>query len=587
MKTQRLFWLSLALVALLLVGGVVVGFQQYKTTLSAHERSEVTQTAAQVQSDLNRSITGLERAVEIAAANPALTRHGTTAQRRALRALVERSAFSGASVIAANGTMTNIVGNVSAERRQQLVGSSFESRTYFRRAIAGRTYVSDPVAAESGNYIVTVSAPVRRGGRIVATVNAALYLSHPSRRAFFARFNSTLTSRQGLTIYARNGTRIYDVDPAPPTDLIVRNETVPATGWTVSVQESRAPIQSAIRAVTYLQVGVAFVVLGVVLGFGWWVYRRNITQLDRLREGFDALADGEYGTELSLGGADEWERIEARFNEFSDTLETEMARRETRRQELEEEHQKYTTLVEQSQDGIAIVREGRFAFANRAMADLVGCSPAELEGRALTDIVAPEDRDLVRERYEKRVAGENPPDRYDIEILTDGGERRHIDLRVSRISYRNEPATLATFTDVTDRRERERRLRQFREAVEQAGHAVYITDPDGTITYVNPAFEETTGYDASEALGETPRILQSGEYDDGFYADLWETITSGERWHHEMHDETSEGTDVILDQTISPVERDDGEIEAFVAVARDVTERKAYEKRLEEQRDGL
>ena len=119
------------------------------------------------------------------------------------------------------------------------------------------------------------------------------------------------------------------------------------------------------------------------------------------------------------------------------------------------------------------------------------------------------------------------------------------------------------------------------EAVHQTADAVYITDTDGTIEYVNPAFEEITGYDKEEALGETPRILNSSEYDDSFYEELWETINSGEQWETEIVDETKSGDRIILDQTISPITTPDGEVEKFVAVARDVTEKKERKRDLE------
>jgi len=118
-------------------------------------------------------------------------------------------------------------------------------------------------------------------------------------------------------------------------------------------------------------------------------------------------------------------------------------------------------------------------------------------------------------------------------------------------------------------------------AVEHTTDAVYITDTDGTIEYVNSAFEELTGYEADEALGKTPRILKSGEHDDSFYDELWETITSGDRWEMEVVDETKRGDTVVFEQTISPITKPDGDIEKFVAIARDITERRQRKRDLE------
>lgn len=128
---------------------------------------------------------------------------------------------------------------------------------------------------------------------------------------------------------------------------------------------------------------------------------------------------------------------------------------------------------------------------------------------------------------------------------------------------------------------------QFRSAVEQTAHAVYITDADGVIEYVNPAFEELTGYSREEAIGQRASLLQSGEHGEVFYEELWETVLAGEQWEAEIVDQTKDGERIILEQTISPLTTEGGEVEKFVAVAQDITGRKRYQQRLEEQRDDL
>jgi PAS domain S-box-containing protein len=127
--------------------------------------------------------------------------------------------------------------------------------------------------------------------------------------------------------------------------------------------------------------------------------------------------------------------------------------------------------------------------------------------------------------------------------------------------------------DITERHERERELRQFKQAIEATSHSVYITDADGTIEYVNPAFETTTGYTAEEAIGRTPQILKSGEHDEEFYEELWETILAGDTWEGELVNATKGGDRYVINQTITPVTDETGEITDFVAVNRDITER--------------
>ncbi|ELZ29753.1 signal-transducing histidine kinase/response regulator [Halosimplex carlsbadense 2-9-1] len=133
--------------------------------------------------------------------------------------------------------------------------------------------------------------------------------------------------------------------------------------------------------------------------------------------------------------------------------------------------------------------------------------------------------------------------------------------------------------DVTERRSRERDRRMFEKAVEQAGHGIVITDPEGTIEYVNPAYAADTGYDRQEAVGLNPRIVKSGKHDDEFYDELWETILAGETWEAEIVNRRKSGELYHVDQTIAPI-ADDGEITHFVGIESETTDRNLREQRL-------
>lgn len=121
----------------------------------------------------------------------------------------------------------------------------------------------------------------------------------------------------------------------------------------------------------------------------------------------------------------------------------------------------------------------------------------------------------------------------------------------------------------------------FQKAAEATGHSIYWTDPNGIIQYVNPAFEQITGYSAEQAIGLTPRILKSGEHGRDFYEDLWSTIKSGNTWRNEITNRKASGERYVVDQTIAPVRDDSGDIRRFVAVNHDISALKAQEQRFE------
>jgi len=144
-----------------------------------------------------------------------------------------------------------------------------------------------------------------------------------------------------------------------------------------------------------------------------------------------------------------------------------------------------------------------------------------------------------------------------------------------------------THEDVTATKERERQLRRVQQAVEFAAENVVITDLDGRIVYVNPAFEKTTGYSKEFVKGKNPRILKSGRQGPEVYKNLWETISSGGTWEGEFVNRKKDKSLYVEDVRVAPVRDDEGEIINYIAIKRDITERKQVLQQLEEQRTQL
>jgi phosphoserine phosphatase RsbU/P len=109
-------------------------------------------------------------------------------------------------------------------------------------------------------------------------------------------------------------------------------------------------------------------------------------------------------------------------------------------------------------------------------------------------------------------------------------------------------------------------------AVEQTADTVMITDRQGVIEYVNPAFEETAGYSANEVLGRTPNLLKSGLHDEQFYKELWALLKAGKPFRGTIVNRKKSGQLYWTAQTISSMKDENGEITHFVSVLKDMTE---------------
>lgn len=133
---------------------------------------------------------------------------------------------------------------------------------------------------------------------------------------------------------------------------------------------------------------------------------------------------------------------------------------------------------------------------------------------------------------------------------------------------------VAIFRDITAWKQSAQNLELLSSAVEQTDDTVFIAGDDGAIEYVNPAFERTTGYTRAEVLGKTPRILKSGHHDIAYYKSLWDTILGGSVYRGAVVNRKKSGELYYAEQTITPIRDSGGRLAHFVAVVKDMTDRR-------------
>ncbi|MFO7789688.1 MAG: PAS domain S-box protein [Bacteroidales bacterium] len=157
---------------------------------------------------------------------------------------------------------------------------------------------------------------------------------------------------------------------------------------------------------------------------------------------------------------------------------------------------------------------------------------------------------------------------------TKEGKDIPVEISSSLIRYRGNQAVLSVARDISDRIKAERKLRLLSRAVEQNPVAIEITDQNGNIEYVNPVFSSITGYKAKEAIGNNPKILNSGYHSKQYFKNLWDTILSGQEWTGVLKNKKKNGELYWEEAVISPIVNEQGNITHFVAVKEDITEKK-------------
>lgn len=262
------------------------------------------------------------------------------------------------------------------------------------------------------------------------------------------------------------------------------------------------------------------------------------------------------------------------------------------RDRLERRHARLmNNILESLNDGVIVAdRKGRILFANRVA--------GAVSGTARPD-VSPSDWSTQHGFFLPGTDQPFPPNELPLARAIQGETIDDVELQVRnpkvpdgiRIRVRGGPMLdgrgsvrggVVVFRDITKRKKTEEYLQRLSNAVEQTADAVVITDRSGTIEYVNPAFETSTGFSSDDAIGMNPNILKSGLQRPEFYRELWETILGGDAFRGTTINRKKNGDHYHAEQTITPMKNGDGEITHFVSVYKDMTEqRKIQEHEIE------
>jgi PAS domain S-box-containing protein len=257
-------------------------------------------------------------------------------------------------------------------------------------------------------------------------------------------------------------------------------------------------------------------------------------------------------------------------------------------EELRQSEAKYRRIIETTAEGVwTLDAQGVTTFANRQMADILGRSPEELIGKPFQDVLDDDATATARKDLELLRRGEQV--QRELLLGRKQGPPLWVLINATPIldKNRNFSGILVMFTDISQQKRAEENVRLQSAALESAANAVMITDSDGRILWVNPAFSRITGYSLQEIIGKNPRILKSGRQDEEFYSGIWRTILSGQVWQGEITNQKKDGSSYPEEMTVTPVRGQDGSITHFIAIKQDITERKDAASKLQQAQEQL
>jgi len=133
--------------------------------------------------------------------------------------------------------------------------------------------------------------------------------------------------------------------------------------------------------------------------------------------------------------------------------------------------------------------------------------------------------------------------------------------------------------DITVRKQNEEERSKLAVIVEQSFNSIVLTNCDGLIEYVNPAFERISGFSCTEAVGKTPSIVKSDQHSKHYYQEMWHHLLQGQDWKGNFINKAKDGHLYEVEQTIFPILSEySGDIIGYTAIQQDVTERNRIQK---------
>jgi len=535
--------------------------------------------------------------------------------------------------------LLDVNGIVVASLDDILVGKDRSFRDYFKASIQGRPYISDilvgrttkrpgvfltnPVISEEGEIVgvnliwlkadaiwnIIDNVSVGKEGIAYLVDQDGVIIAHPDRDLLYHSLGE-LTPEAVSTISStiRFGTVKDTKTPVIPKTLgmdQLSDQLTKARGsgsyryfspldnryhvagytplktkpWTVVVDlpEARflAPLER-MRTVAWISVGLVAVItfiISILLVRGIVRPIRRLTDVAAAVEHNQPFEPSDI-EDLTMGH-DEVAHLGRVFGGMVLSLQNELKERKRAEEALRDSEEKYRSMMESMKAAVFICSpDFRVEYMNPAMIKRMGRdATGEVCHKAIHDL---DERcpECVHDKIQQGESAET--------AIFSPKDNRYYSVSHSPIFHQDGSISKMTiYRDITGKKRAEEERIRLATAIEQASESIIISDRPGTIQYVNPAFEQLSGFNREEIIGQNFRILKSNKHDEAFYREMYDIISHGHTWAGRIINTMKDGTLSEFETRISPVKDSSGEIISFVSVNRDVTQEKALEAQLQ------
>jgi PAS domain S-box-containing protein len=254
--------------------------------------------------------------------------------------------------------------------------------------------------------------------------------------------------------------------------------------------------------------------------------------------------------------------------------------------ELCESEERYRNLVERAGDGITIIQDTKVKYANPSLVKRWGGTVDEVIDTSFTNYISPEELSPITEYYKRHVAGKDVPHIYETVLQCKDGTKVPVELNAGSITYQDKPADFVVIRDIIERKQAEEQLKlseeKFRSLFDGGPDPSYVLNKDGIFEDVNKNIVDVIGYTREELIGK--HFLESAFLTEESKQKLVENFKNRMQDEHvppyEIEVITRNGEQLFAELNVKPLLRE-GKIVGEIGIARNITDRKRFEAKLQ------